>query len=92
MPIFFNTITATNVAQAMTGSNTRFSNATFYGYSGFISGIAQSNVNSVYLGKETGKLGIAITANSYAGYSAKDDLINFYMIGRAGDGIYGILS
>ncbi len=89
-------ISISNTPQNFISGATIFSNATFWGYSGFnISGVPQNNAGTVYISPNSGQMAISITAGSFATWALdpktqKDDLSNYYIYGAAGDGVYAI--
>ena len=94
MPRLLTTITTTNTPQRLTGANTLFSYATFYGFSGFNNiGSPVNNQSGIYLGVRSGELFLQI--NSGSSYNMTlfprqqvSDLSNFWINGNANDGVY----
>ena len=81
-----------NVGTRLTSTNYIFNEVTFWGYSGFATGVPVSNVNPVYIGVETGKMPIKVPAGSSYTITlddkeAVDNLANYYAAGQTGDGI-----
>lgn len=80
-----------------TSSNNSFCAFTAFGFSGFVNSAPLDNTATAYLGYETGRMPLEITAGSYVSvdtaYTAKqkDNLYNFWARGTSGDGLYIIV-
>ncbi len=87
----FTTLTSTNVAQRIISTKNLFNYITFWGYSGFLSGVPLANASSAYVGININKLPVEVSAGSPAGITLdlqhKDDLNNYFVIGASGDGL-----
>lgn len=87
-------LTGTNVIQQITGVNTLFSLATFWGYKAFVSGIPTNNSSSINVGPNPTNLPMNISSGSYFSWTLNshlaEDLSNFYFRGTSGDGVYFI--
>lgn len=92
MPTLLKSIAATNVPVLITGVNTLFNSAVFYGYSGFAGGLPLANSGTLYIGTNTGQLFMQVFSNDYLSWSApdriKESLNNFYVQGTVGDALY----
>ena len=93
MAYLFKTITSSAPVQ-VTGDNTFCSYATFFAYSGFIGGVPQPNVGTLYLCTESTRFPVVISKSGNYVFNApkyqntKDLLQNFWVSGTAGDGVY----
>lgn len=77
----------------ITGVNTLFQQATFYGYSGFnVSGIPSTNSANYYIGKNSGELFIDVAAGDYVSFQMPNNrheaLNNYWIAGKLNDKAY----
>lgn len=92
----FTTITGA-LPQKLTNTSNLITEATFYGFSGFLSGMGRNNTATVYVGLESGRLPIQVATGLSAAFridtpdhTLKEDLSNFWIKGTSGNALYVI--
>lgn len=98
MKSILTTITTTGIAQQITGSNTQFNTAVFFGYKNFngAGGTPTNNGANVTVGifSNSGQMFLIIPTGGSVSYNIGekqfDDLSNFAVVGNASDGLYTI--
>lgn len=88
----FISITQGNSFTRLASGGSYFNNATFYGYSGFLSGLPLMNSASVFIGIDTGHLVLEVGASGFTNLSLEprkiDDLNNYFVGGPVLNGLY----
>ncbi len=93
MAFLLKSITSSAPTQ-LTGVNTFIKGATFYGFSGFIGGVPQPNIGTLYLGPEPTRFPIVINRSGNHAFTTpqgshiKENLTNFWVSGSTNDGVY----
>lgn len=91
----FTVLTSSNPTQ-LTSTNCAVNSVTFYGFSGFISGMGQANPATIHIGLESGKLPIQVGGGSGVTFTLADktpeDIANFWVKGTSGHAVYVLAS
>ncbi len=93
MPRLLLNFSQTSVPQRITGSFTPFRNATFFGVSGFTGSVPVNNTSNAYIGISSGECIMLAAPGASFAYTIptlqeRDNLGNWWVNGRANDGIY----